>query len=636
MSLSLRARQVAGVTAIVGLVVVVLSGLHLAQITRASLEGSLARGDLLARTVFQQATVVARPDDPYGALRADPGIRSILQAGMAYSPNVTYAAIVDTRDVAVAHSSPVLEQQTLPPQPSLRALLEGGVVAQLRAIYSDRTFEVRERLLMDDAEFGAIRIGMSMPLVRGEVEAALRPALLTALVALAVAMLVAPIFARWVLRPIHVVSSGLTRLGRGEFDVKLDLPPGEEFADLGRSFDTVSAELSSARSRLAGQHAQFGSIVDRLEDAVAIVGPGGEVIFANPTMRGFLGLPADGAGASAASLPADHPYRRVLDPALQSRASHGPLALRLSPPGQPETQHLVTAHAVEDAGRRFVGVMLVARNLAYLTHVQSTLQYSRKLASLGRLLTGVAHEVKNPLNAMAIHLELLKQKLQGAPRRRVPQPPSSAANGEGAVAAGAPTLDVRGVLQHATVIGQEIQRLDEVVQGFLKFSRPEEVDLQPVALCPMLDDVATVLGPEAGGRHVSVRTECPADLPPVAGDPAMLRQALLNLALNACQAMPNGGTLRLGARRLPDDRVEIQVQDTGVGIPAEHLGRIFDLYFTTREGGSGIGLSMVYRTVQLHDGSIEVESTPGVGTRFRVVLPQAGPLDRADATSSEI
>ena len=135
---------------------------------------------------------------------------------------------------------------------------------------------------------------------------------------------------------------------------------------------------------------------------------------------------------------------------------------------------------------------------------------------------------------------------------------------------------------------------------------------------------------------MSVRTECPADLPPVAGDPAMLRQALLNLALNACQAMPNGGTLRLGARRLPHDRVEIQVQDTGVGIPAEHLGRIFDLYFTTREGGSGIGLSMVYRTVQLHDGSIEVESTPGVGTRFRVVLPQAGPLDRADTASSDM
>jgi signal transduction histidine kinase len=629
MSLSLRARQVAGVTAIVGLVVVALSGLHLARIARTSLEESLARGELLARTVFQQAAAVARPEDPEAALRDDPGIRSILQAGIAYSPNVTYAAIVDTHDIAIAHSSPVLEQQVLPAQPSLRALLGQGVVAQLGAIYSDRTFEVRERLLMNDAEFGAIRIGMSMLLARGEVEAALRPALVSAAVALVVAMFVATVLARWMLRPIHLVSSGLTRLGRGEFDVKLDLPPGDEFADLGRSFDTVSAELSSARSRLAGQHAPLESIVDRLEDAVAIVGPGGEVIFANHAMRGFLGLPREGSGEGA-SLPADHPYRRVLDPALRSRASHGPISMRLQPPGQSETQHLVAAHPLEDASRRFVGVMVVARNLAYLTQVQNTLQYSRKLASLGRLLAGVAHEVKNPLNAMAIHLELLKQKLQGAPRRNRVQ---AAPHVEGADAAATPAVvDVPGVLRHVTVIGEEIQRLDEVVQGFLKFSRPEELDLQPVALRPLLDDVAAVLGPEASGRQVAVRVDCPADLPPVSGDRAMLRQALLNLALNGCQAMPNGGTLRLAARAVPASRVELQVQDTGVGIPAEHLGRIFDLYFTTRERGSGIGLSMVYRTVQLHDGSIEVESTPGVGTLFRVVLPQAdaqGPADVA-------
>ena len=104
----------------------------------------------------------------------------------------------------------------------------------------------------------------------------------------------------------------------------------------------------------------------------------------------------------------------------------------------------------------------------------------------------------------------------------------------------------------------------------------------------------------------------------------MLRQALLNLALNACQAMPDGGTLR---HRLPRRRcaaaVEIDVEDTGVGIAPEHLQRIFDLYFTTKEKGSGIGLSMVYRIVQLHDGDIEVQSTPGSARAFRLVFPQA-------------
>ena len=122
---------------------------------------------------------------------------------------------------------------------------------------------------------------------------------------------------------------------------------------------------------------------------------------------------------------------------------------------------------------------------------------------------------------------------------------------------------------------------------------------------------------------VAVKQECPRDLPEVNADLAMLRQALLNLALNGCQAMPGGGTLRITCRTASGRRVEIDVEDTGVGIPPENLQKIFDLYFTTKEKGTGIGLSMVYRIVQLHDGDVEVQSTPGSGTRFRLVFPQA-------------
>src|SRR5262249_53935409 len=114
-----------------------------------------------------------------------------------------------------------------------------------------------------------------------------------------------------------------------------------------------------------------------------------------------------------------------------------------------------------------------------------------------------------------------------------------------------------------------------------------------------------------------------APLIEVNGDPAMLRQAVLNLALNACQAMPNGGTLRLSSEAARGHRAKLVVADTGGGIQPEHLQRIFDVYFTTKPEGSGIGLSMVYRTVQMHDGEIEVQSTPGKGTAFTIDLPQA-------------
>jgi len=115
-------------------------------------------------------------------------------------------------------------------------------------------------------------------------------------------------------------------------------------------------------------------------------------------------------------------------------------------------------------------------------------------------------------------------------------------------------------------------------------------------------------------------------LPNVNGDAAMLRQAFLNLAINGCQAMPHGGTLRLVAAPAPRDKVEVRVEDTGVGIPPDRLGKIFDLYYTTKDRGTGIGLSMVYRSIQMHDGELEVQSTPGRGTTFRIVLPRASEI----------
>ena len=288
---------------------------------------------------------------------------------------------------------------------------------------------------------------------------------------------------------------------------------------------------------------------------------------------------------------------------------------------------LVMSHAISDPDGRLGGVMIIARNLAYLDHVQSTLNYSRKLVALGRLSAGVAHEVKNPLNAMMIHLELLKNKLTGHTRRRSAMAVAGAGAGAGTVplaAVAAPAaIDVPAAMEHVEVISEEIRRLDQVVQGFLRFTRPEDLKLQPVYLPGLLQEIAQLVKAEAEKAHVDLSVECAPEIGDINGDPQMLRQAFLNLALNACQAMPSGGRLRLIGAPARDNRIEVRFQDTGVGIKPEHLEKIFELYFTTKPQGSGIGLSMVYRIVQLHDGEIEVESTPNVGTTFRVLLPRA-------------
>src|SRR5438445_5921009 len=247
------------------------------------------------------------------------------------------------------------------------------------------------------------------------------------------------------------------------------------------------------------------------------------------------------------------------------------------------------AHALDDPHGDFVGIMLIARNLEYFNQVQSTIRYSRKLAALGRLSAGVAHEVKNPLNAMMIHLELLRQRFEPPPSAR------GAARGAAAGVAVAQQLDAQvdaQALSHVETIANEIKRLDEVVQGFLKFARPEDLKLQPVGFSDLIGEVMGIVRPEADRARVTLVTECDGT-PDVNGDPAMLRQAFLNLALNACQAMPDGGTLRIGCEAVRGRRVRVSVIDTGVGIKPEHLPRIFDLYYTTKEKGSGIGLSTV-------------------------------------------
>ena len=640
--MSIKSRQVAGVTTLVVLIVTALSAYHLATLARLSLQESAARGDLLRQAIFQRAReVVPGAPDPYAALREDGGIRSLLQSSVAYSPNVTYAAIVNREAIAVAHSFPSEEGKTVPEQEDLSAILSHSAVSLLRTVYSDRTFEIRQPLLFGEQQFGSIRIGISTLLVKDELRQAFKTAAQGVLLALVISTIVAMLLAQWMLRPIHVIQSGLTRLGRGELDVRLDLPQGSEFKDLGSSFDAVSAQLSESRAKAPSSPTDFESVVDKLEDAVALFGPDGKLMFSNPAM-----------GAVLPEFQSNDTVRALMDRTLASRQAQGPLTLpakagsheplsgesrgfRLQAEDH-SNELLLMTHPIDDGQGKFVGAMLVARNLGYMTQVHSTLNYSRKLAALGRLMAGVAHEVKNPLNAMTIHLELLKQKIGRVPVGAAL--PAKAGSHE--MAQSGPRDESRGsrddsrgfrlqaegspdVTKHIETIGKEILRLDDVLTGFLKFVRPEELKLQPVQLPAIISDIVTSVTPEAERLRVTVKHDCPAGLPPINADPGMLRQALLNLALNGCQAMPDGGTLKITCRPTSRGRVEVDIEDTGVGIAPENLQKIFDLYFTTKERGSGIGLSMVYRIVQLHDGEVEVQSTPGRGTRFKLVFPQA-------------
>jgi len=597
---SIKTKQVVAVTLIVGVAVGLMSAWYLSSLASIWLAETGGRANLLGKLLLQRAFDVSLAGgDPANNLATDAGMRSLLE-GSLYDPNVVYASIVDTNGRIIAHTNPENIGRQAPTVESLPALLSSRTLTQIRAVYTKggKNFEVQQPLLLGASQFGSVRIGVSTLLVRRSVEDQMYLPLLTSLAAVLVTLFTATFLAQVVVRPIHVISSGLARLGRGELDVKVDLPEDAELTGLEDSFKAVTARLAAHQTEMADQRATLQAVVENFEDAVALFSPDGGVLFANAAMRAAMG-PAETMGA----LPADHPYRTAIEATLQSGTALPPATIRLPDGGE----RLLLAHPVADASGTRVGVLLFARNLTYLSQVESTLSYSRKLTALGRLSAGIAHEVKNPLNATMIHLELLKMRLASAPE----------------------------ALEHVAVIAAQVRRLDEVVQGFLKFTRPEELRLEPVALGPLVEEIMPIVGPEASAHHIDVRIEFSSNLPPVSADASLLRQAFLNLALNACQAMPNGGRLRIAISPAAHRRVQVVFEDTGIGIPPEHLDHIFDLYFTTRQGGSGIGLSLVYRTIQLHDGEIEIESTPGRGSTFRVLLREA-PVPAANVNRASL
>jgi signal transduction histidine kinase len=215
------------------------------------------------------------------------------------------------------------------------------------------------------------------------------------------------------------------------------------------------------------------------------------------------------------------------------------------------------------------------------------------MAAIGRLTSGVAHEVKNPINAIVVHLEVLRQKLQQV------------------------DPDTR---RHIDVIGSEIQRLDRVVQTLVDFTRPVELQLVETDLRRLVEDVGALAAPDAERQGVRIVRELPRQPLRVKVDSDLVKQALLNVVLNGVQAMPQGGALTVGLTRLGAE-AEIYVCDQGPGIPPDVRDKIFNLYFTTKAAGSGIGLAMTYRVMQLHNGSVEFDSYPRQGTVFRLRFP---------------
>jgi len=617
MQLGLRAKLTMVMTALVLLMVAVLSMFFLSQQLQQALQNSDTRAMELAHEVFNWAS---HADDDARVMGMRPAsedpqeihdyVRKVFETSDALDsqlvtavelPSIYEVSIVDKDGLVLVSSDPSQEGKIVARRPPLSKLVQSPIVRQVRILLGPgQVYEVEYPFKVRKEPFGEVRVAVQTGLLLKNIEAQLRQLVKFALLALVLSTLLAAVVSGAALAPIRDISDQLDRISAGEYDTGTVMAEKaaegtDELGQVRRKIKQVGQQLRGVHEIFSSMRENMNSVMAGLEDGLILFTRDARAVMVSPAAEKFLGAPASNfLGRRVTQIfPAGHPLNEALrleSDELREIASEAELST------EEGTKRVgVTVQEIQGAGER-MGALVTLRDLDSIESINTQLQVSERLAALGRITAGVAHEVKNPLNSMRLWLENLKESL----------PPETE----------------ESAMQAVNVLDAEIDRLDAVVKRFLDFSRPMDVRLEPTQLAGLLQEVLEVAAPQLEKSKVQVAQLLPIDVPEVFGDRALLKQAILNLVLNAVEAMPNGGQLQLTLSRR-GDMAEITVGDTGRGIPVENRQKVFQLFFTTRPGGSGIGLASTFRIVQLHNGSIDFTTEVGRGTTFRIELPLA-------------
>lgn len=609
--LGVRARQIALITLLVALVVVVTTAVNIAHLTgviisrtrqeatQLSLQIKYAVGQELAHN-----RAADHLDDSSALVSEHSSVRGLMESTIVTSHTIAYLYLTNERGQIVtdaegrhelaANRHMIGDLSTA--RPDLEVLAdESGYVQLARVLLGPPIYEYRYTLNGEGSFAGELHIGLSTAAVRRELLSPVATNLIIGLLAILGAGIVAISSANLLLRPLEAISTSIDRLGLAD-------EPGENYALPGDQMVTgVTARLRQLGERLAGERSELEimrgrlrQVVSHLEERLVLINREGRVILASPDAGEILGVKDVDLGGLPIdeTLGRDHPLVVAVERAFTERRSIARATLHI--PGTPRPRQLLASvQYIEDAGEP-VGALVSMRDYESFQKFESQWDLSKKLADLGRITSGIAHEVKNPLNAMVIHLEILRSKLESGNSDPTPQ---------------------------LEILDSEIKRLDRVVQTFLNFTWPVEVHLQPIDVNTTVNQVIALASTEAQERGVSINKQIESGPLMIKGDADLLKQTLLNIIINGCQAMPEGGPLKVTTSRGSDDSVRIMIVDRGIGIAKEDQERIFNLYYTTKKGGTGFGLAQAFRAVQLHGGEIRFDSQVGVGTAFEIILP---------------
>jgi signal transduction histidine kinase len=607
--LRLKTKLVLSISGMVVALVGIFSYFYVSRMVRQRIFEAYDSADFIAKEIQESARRASQVDvgssmvnekDPRQiqevldeALKADVGLNTLLQSVIGFSPTVSDAAIADVNGRAIVHTDPSAIGTQLEQRKDFQEIRNGSFTEQLKVVFGvPRVYNLYLPIQRDGQPFGDIRVGVSTVFLESEVQPQLRRALYFSVFAILVSLIIAAGLSNIALRPLEAIGRRLDQMtvGVGDSTPEPDPRRTDEYAIVHTKIDRLGRQIRDVKEVFSALKENLDQIMGALQDGLVLFTRDTHVVLVSASAERFIGRPRGeilGNTVEEVFTDATKLGRIVLD----SFALHRPIPQR-----EIELENgrriQIALDFIAQRGER-IGALLTMRDAESVRRIENEIELSRRLAAIGRLTSGVAHEVKNPINAIVVHLEFLREKM----RESDPD-----------------------TFRHMDVIGREIHRLDRVVEMLVDFNRPVELRLSDFDLRRLIDDVSSLASPEAAKQGVKIETQLGPDALRVRADADLIKQALLNVVLNGVQAMSNGGTLNITTRQ-QDSAATIEVKDQGGGIPPEVQDKVFNLYFTTKKTGSGIGLAMSYRVLQLHNGALNFETEVGRGTTFRLLLP---------------
>ncbi|MFQ5830939.1 MAG: ATP-binding protein [Candidatus Methylomirabilia bacterium] len=625
--ISLQAKFVWGSVLVLCLVMAAVFAVVEHRQRAAIIEEVQRRGEVIARSL---AAISTGPLLLYNFTALEQNV-----ARVAGEVDVVYAIVLDAEGKVAAHSRhPERVGFALEGAIHERAAETGTALVQetVRAETGEAIYDFAVPIQVERQRWGTVRVGLSKRRMEAEIRRTRRELGVLTGVILGFGAMAAALVARRIARPVRQLADGAAAIARGELNQQIQPSTSDEIGHLAVTFNHMAAQLFEQRTALEATHAELGRRFEELADLksytdniLASITSGiitldldGHVVTLNPAAELVTGLfAAEATGRYCTEVFVHTPELvEVLMETLASRTGVVSVSLALRRRnGTPIPVELSTAPLKGGEGKD-LGVVGAFRDLTHVRELEDQLRRSDQLAALGTLAAGLAHEIKNPLASLRTFTRFAPRKFEDERFRETFQ----------------------------RVVPRELERINGIVEDLLQLARPTKLSFTSVRLPRLLERVLELYANQIETKHVSVEREYARDLPPIQADQEHLYQALVNLVSNALDAMgPRGRlTLRAGwadiadralpaSRRARVSRVKIEIEDTGPGIPSSQADKVFNPFFTTKEGGTGLGLALAHKIVEDHGGSMSFRSTPGIGTVFKITLPVMGePVGRAE------